>query len=93
MRSFTCFVRSSPKNNSLGSLFAERKDLNSGFKEGVISSCVCNERSYDTFTTIAVMSAANCTIFYIPNFYFCTSVQIFRASATTLTNDFCSMPT
>ena len=44
----------SPNNNSVGSLFAEHKDLNSGFKEDFISSRLFNERSYDTFPTIAV---------------------------------------
>ena len=32
-----CFVRSSPNNNSLGSLLAEDKDFNSDFKEDLIS--------------------------------------------------------
>ena len=47
--------------------------------------------SYDTFPTIAVISATICAIIFIWNLSFCTSVKIFRAPATTLTNDFCSV--
>ena len=47
--------------------------------------------SYDTFPTIAVISATICAIIFIWNLSFCTSVKIFRAPAATLTNDFCSV--
>ena len=71
-------------NNSAGSLFAEQKDLNSGFKEDFISSSLFNERLYDIFPTIATVSPSICAIVCISNFSFCTYVKIFRAPATTL---------
>ena len=85
------FCQIVPKHNSVGSLFAERLDLNSGFKDDFISSRLFNERSYDTFPTMAVISATICAIVCISNLSFCISVKIFRAPATTLTNDFCSV--
>ena len=85
------FCQIVPKHNSVGSLFAERLDLNSGFKDDFISSRLFNERSCDTFPTIGVISATICAIVCISKFSFCTSVKIFRAHATTLTNDFCSV--
>ena len=45
MRSLICFVRSSPNNKSVGLLVAKHKDLFSGFREDLISSCLYNERS------------------------------------------------
>ena len=77
----------SPNNNSVGSLFAEHKDLKSGFNDDFISSCLINERSCDPFPTIASASATICAIVCISNFSFCTSVKIFITPATTLTND------
>ena len=65
--------------------------LNSGFKNDFISSRLFNERWYDFFPTIAVVSATIFAIVCISNFSFCTSVKIFRAPATTLTNDFFSV--
>ena len=91
VRSFTCFARSSPSNSSEGSLFAEHKDLNS-VKEDFISSRPFTQGSYYTFPTIAAISWTICATVCISNLSFCTSVKIFRAPTTTLTNDFCSVP-
>ena len=73
-----------PINNSVGSQFAEHKGLNSG-------SCLFNKKSYDTSPTMAVISATICAIVCISDFFFYTSVKIFRAHATALIDDFCSV--
>ena len=72
-----------PNNNSVGLSFAEYKDLKIGFKEDFFSPRLFNEKSCDTFLTIAVISGTICTIVCISNFSFYTSVKIFRVLATT----------
>ena len=74
--SSTCFVRSSPNNYSVGSLFAEHKDLNSGFKEDFISSRLFNERSCDIFPATAIIFAAICAIICISDIFFRASAKI-----------------
>ena len=84
MLDLSCIFKSYPNNNSVGSSFAEHKGLNSGL-------CYFNKKTYDNASTIAVISATICAIVCISDFFFNTSVKIFRAHGTALGNDFCSV--
>ena len=54
-----------------------------------MSSRLFNERSYDIFLTISVISAAICAIAFISSFSSRASVKMFRPPTRNLTNDIC----